>query len=58
MRIAILHGIIQQYWTVYKDQAECSVSLTMALEETQNVTDIQDIINILTQVLFTFCQVI
>ena len=57
MRIAILHGIIQQYWTVYKDQPECSVSLTMALEETQNVTDIQDIINILTQVLLTFFQV-
>ena len=57
MRIAILHGIIQQYWTVYKDQPECSVSLTMALEETQNVTDIQDIINILTQVLFTFWEI-
>ena len=52
MRIAILHGIIQQYWTVYKDQAEISVSVTMALEETRDITDIQDIINILTQVAF------
>merc|ERR1719232_616860 len=52
MRIAILHGIIQQYWTVYKDQAEISVSVTMALEETRDITDIQDIINILTQVVY------
>ena len=52
MRIAILHGIIQQYWAVYKNQTEISVSVTMALEETQDITDIQDIINILTQVLF------
>ncbi|KAL5253857.1 hypothetical protein ACHWQZ_G013584 [Mnemiopsis leidyi] len=52
MRIAVLHGIIQHYWTVYKDQPECSVSLTMALEETQNITDIQDIINILTEVVY------
>ena len=51
MRIAILHGIIQQYWAVYKDQTEISVNVTMALEETQDITDIQDIINILTQVL-------
>ena len=51
MRIAILHSIIRQYWAVYKDQNEISVSVTMALEETQDITDMQDIVNVLTQVL-------
>ena len=55
MRLAVLHSIIQQYWWVYKGESVREVSLTMAIQETRDIADVNDIVNMLTQVTISTC---
>ena len=50
MLLAVLHSILQQYWSVCKSRSIMRVSLTIAIQETRDIDTTEDIVNILTKV--------